>query len=147
MPKYSKQERADALARLRDWLKPGDTVYTIVENVARSGMSREIRAVLLQPADSGRVRNGYAPVVDLHPNHAIATVLGYRQGKRDGCIVGGCGMDMGFHLVYNLSYTLFPDGFDCIGEGCNSNDHSNGDRDRTPHRHKDGGYALKQRWL
>jgi hypothetical protein len=82
-------------------------------------------------------------------------------------------MDMGFHLVYNLSYSLFPDGFGCIGRAedyrfhCPSNDHSNGDRDYTPHMsenerlgadgslctchathwHKDGGYALIQKWL
>ena len=82
-------------------------------------------------------------------------------------------MDMGFHLVYSLSYALWPDGFGCVGAGCPSNDHSNGDRDYTPHGptdangdpedrdpgpgeardglvrhwHRDGGYALRQRWL
>lgn len=76
-------------------------------------------------------------------------------------------MDMGFWAVYQLSYGLFKGGFGCIGEGCPSNDHSNGDRDYTPHMseadrmgadgelcnchkdhmHNDGGYALKQRWL
>ena len=73
------------------------------------------------------------------------------DSEREGIRVRGAGMDMGFHLVYNLSATLFPDGFDCVGDGpgqlCRSNDHSNGDRDYTPHRHKDGGYALKHRWL
>src|SRR3990167_5500047 len=67
--------------------------------------------------------------------------------NRWGVRVGGCGMDMGFHLVYNLSRVLFPDGFDCIGKDFPANDHSNGDRDYKPHTHKDGGYALKQRWL
>jgi hypothetical protein len=82
-------------------------------------------------------------------------------------------MDMGFHLVYTLSYALYPQGFGCVGERCPSNDHSNGDRDYTPHGcydengaledrepgpgelrdgcrrhwHRDGGYALTQRWL
>lgn len=28
-----------------------------------------------------------------------------------------------------------------------SNDHLNGDRNREPHRHSDGGYALRQRWI
>lgn len=62
---------------------------------------------------------------------------------------------MGFELVYSLSRTLFPDGFDCIGEGdgygtfCPSNDHSNDrTRDYSPGRHHGGGgYALRQRWL
>lgn len=37
--------------------------------------------------------------------------------------------------------------FECIGHGCPSNDHCNGDRDYTPHHHNSGGYALKHRWL
>jgi hypothetical protein len=61
--------------------------------------------------------------------------------------MGGCGMDMGFAAVYGLSYALFGKGFECTGPNCPANDHSNGDRDYTPHMHSDGGYALKHRWL
>lgn len=44
--------------------------------------------------------------------------------------MNGCGMDMGFHLVYSLSRVLFSPkqgGFECLGIGhyCPSNDHSN----------------------
>jgi len=70
--------------------------------------------------------------------------LGAFDRKNDGVKVQGCGMDMGFHLAYNLAWTLYPDGFDCIGEHCPSNDHSN--REHNTH-HKDGGYALLHRWL
>jgi len=42
---------------------------------------------------------------------------------------------------------LFSGGFTCPGKDCPSNDHSNGDRDYTPHMHTDPGYALRQRWL
>lgn len=136
MTKAQKAERAEAIAKLREWIKPGDTVYTVLEHVSRSGMSREIRVVLLH-ADGSRV-------VDLHPNYLVAKVLGERIGKRNGIMVGGCGMDMGFHIVYTLSRYLFPDGFDCIGNGCPSNDHSN--RENNAH-HSDGGYAIRQRWL
>jgi len=135
-------ERDDAIAKLRSWLQPGDTVYTILRKVSRSGMSREIGVVLLQPTD-GRI-------IDLHPNWAVSKATGYRLNKGgayDAVILGGCGMDMGFALVYELSRVLYPDGYDCIGDGCPSNDHSNGDRNRAPHRHADGGYALRQRWL
>jgi hypothetical protein len=60
------------------------------------------------------------------------------------------------------SATLYPDGFDCIGEGngehgtgCPSNDHSNDHYDGPPaseryaptRRHRSGGYAVSQRWL
>lgn len=180
-------EQQEAIERLREWLKPGDTVYTIIRHVSRSGMQREISLKLLR-------RDGEVPY---HLDGNVALALGDRIGKHDGVIVGGCGMDMGFHVVYNLSATLFHDGWKCIGKDCNSSEHQGqyvygvctcddcavcggekvicatchmctrchehadgcegcpGD-ERTwkagPERdgktiHKDGGYALKQRWM
>ena len=70
--------------------------------------------------------------------------------KHYGIKVSGCGMDKGFHLVYNLGRTLFPDGVPCCGAKCRSNDHSNGDRDyrvSPEHVHHDGGYAFNSKWL
>lgn len=144
MTRHQEAERHDAIAKLREWIKPGDTVYTVLDSVSRSGMSRTIRVVLLS-CENGRT-------VDLHPNFLVGRALGLRHAKRngreqDGLVCGGCGMDMGFWLVYNLSRTLFPDGFPCIGDHCPSNDHSNGDRNHKPHPHADGGYALNHRWL
>lgn len=147
MATYTKTEKAEALARLREWLKPGDTVYTILEHVSSSGMSRAIRFVIPKIGDDGQ------PYF-LHPNHAIGTVLGLRfhssRGVRsDALHVTGCGMDMGFDCVYNLGRYLWPDGVPCSGENCQSNDHLNNrncKRDGT-HLHRDGGYALRQAWL
>jgi hypothetical protein len=136
MTKSQQTERDDAIARLREWLKPGDTVYTILRHCSRSGMARVIELVTIK--DNEPIFLGY--------NASLALGITYDQ-KRDGVKVGGTGMDMGFHLVYTLSSTLWPDGFECIGCSCTSNDHFNGDRDYTPHHHTDGGYALKQRWL
>lgn len=153
----TKAERDKAVAQLREWLKPGDTVYTILRHVSRSGMSREIGCVLIKDG------------AHLHPNYSIAKALGERQGKRDGVIVGGCGMDMGFDLVYRLGYRLFPDGFGIEGSKAASNGRAapkkrpatreeaaamvaagwtfhgrNGDASGWD---SDGGYALQQRWL
>ena len=76
-----------------------------------------------------------------------------------GIIMGGCGMDMGFAAVYNLSRTLYPDGFKCSGQHrytptgkpskrpCYSNDHSNGQPYSRGTKHRSGGYALHQVWL
>ena len=144
MTRQKQAERQDAIDKLREWIKPGDTVYTVLDRVSRSGMSRQIRVVLLS-CEGGRA-------IDLHPNWAVGKALGLRHAKRNGyeqdaLVVGGCGMDMGFHLVYSLGAVLYPEGFTCTGERCPSNDHSNGDRDHTPHPHKNGGYALRQRWL
>jgi hypothetical protein len=151
MTKQAIAERDEARAQLAQWLKPGDTVYTILDHVSASGMSRAIRVVLMK-CEGGKV-------TDLHPNHAVGKLLGLRHWRRDGrtqdaLVMGGCGMDMGFALVYELSSSLFRDGFGCTGQDCPSNAHRNGDRNRDPHTadkphwHTDGGgYALKQRWL
>ena len=133
-PSQKEQARLEAFARLREWLKPGDTVYTILRSVSRSGMQRTIGLVVFR---DGR---------PLHPNHAAATVLDWRVDRqRDGVKVNGCGMDMGFHLVSTLSSVLFPIGFRCIGLGCPSNDHAKSEA--VPHWHRHGEYALRQEWL
>jgi hypothetical protein len=137
MSKTSQQDRDEAIERLRELLKPGDTVHTILRHVSRSGMMRVIDLVICGE-DGPR---------------SIAWVAARACGNkldhdRDGIRIGGCGMDMGFALVYGLSRTLFPNGFECTGKGCPANDHSNGDRDYTPHMHAQaGGYALRHRWL
>lgn len=144
MTKARKTEREDALTKLRKWIKPGDTVYTVLDHVSASGMSRAIRVVLLS-CHEGKV-------ADLHPNFAIGTLLGLRHWTRNGqtreaLVVSGGGTDMGYHIVYTLSRLLFPE-FTCIGKDCPSNDHHNGDRDFTIGKHhSDGGYALRHRWL
>ena len=43
--KAAEAERAEAIAKLREWIKPGDTVYTVLDSVSRSGMSRHIRVL------------------------------------------------------------------------------------------------------
>lgn len=113
--------------KLRQWLKPGDTVITILRHVSHSGMSRRISLVICQDGELFDI-SGWA-----------ADVLEARRHDRDGSIiVGGCGMDMGFHLVYRLSRRLFPKGFKVEGVGRNGN---------TSGHDTDGGYALKHRWL
>jgi hypothetical protein len=135
--KYTKEQVERSGAYLLDTLKikPGDTVYTIVRHVSRSGMSRNIEAYVMRDNEPVNIST------------SAATLLESPIAKDGGVKMGGCGMDMGFALVYGLSYTLFPGGFTCTGEGCPSNDHSNGDKDRSPHHHDEGGYALKQRWM
>lgn len=141
MTKAMQAEREQARETLREMLKPGDTVYTILRHVSSSGMTRSISLVVI---DDGDVRDW---------SYLAARAMGDRIDERhDGIKVSGCGMDMGFHLVYGLGRTLFPDGFGCAGKDarCPANDHSN-DRNGPDYRpdrhHNDGGYALKQRWL
>lgn len=116
-------------------LTPGTTIYTILRHVSQSGMARDIDIFIM--GNDGPIMVTYI----------AKELLGLRWGKSQGVRMRGCGMDMGFALVYDLSRELNRTGFQCVGDGCPSNDHSNGDRDYTPHHHHDGGYALKHRWL
>lgn len=153
--KISTQERDKAREDLRAFVKPGMTVYTILRHRARSGMFRVIDVQVIEDNEPRWV--GFLA-------HK-ATGIGYDR-EREGLRLSGCGMDMGFHVVYELSHALYSEGFGCIGEKCPSNDHSNGDRDHTKHTcvhtrecserqgcsavhhwHRDGGYALRHRWM
>lgn len=132
----SKKEQTAAQDRLRTWLKPGDTVHCILRSVSRSGMSRVIDLVKITPGGTSAL--GY--------NAALA--MDYRfDSDRQGIKISGCGMDMGFELVYQLGHCLWPTGYTCYGEKCRSNDHTNGDRNYKPHLHKDPGYALRHNRL
>ena len=130
-------EVAEARDRLRKRIEPGDTLYTVIRHVSRSGMMRAIDVYEMHDNEPHRISY---PV-------AVATGLTYNR-KHEAVQMGGAGMDMGFALVYDLSWALFPDGFKCTGAGtrCPSNDHSNGRKARKGIHHKDGGYALRQQW-
>ena len=119
-------------------LKPDDKVYTILRHVSRSGMSRRISTIYIKKVQTGDIAEEWnGEPLDITP--AVSRLLDYpRNYPHDGMRVDGCGMDMGFEVVYNLGRVLFPDGFKVDGIG------RNGDRSGWD---KDGGYALKQEWL
>ena len=122
--KYTKAEIEEAKESLRKLINVGDTVYTIVRHVSASGMSRVIDLYIMK--DNQPIRISFT---------AAKLLEGYDY-KHEGCKAGGCGMDMCFHLVYNLGRVLFPNGFDLV-EGQHGR---NGD---TSWHDNDGGYALK----
>jgi len=156
MAKTSEAEKNESREMLREYVKPGQTVFCILRHRAASGMSRVIQLVTFV--------DGEPRFLGFH----TARLCGYTwDRKREGIRISGVGMDMGFALVYELSNALFRGGFGCIGKGCPSNDHANGDRDYTPHYdgtprnsdevgknlkphshyHQSGGYALRHGWL
>ena len=132
MTKKMQSAAIESAQTLRNLLKPGDTAKTILRSVSRSGMMRRISLVIARDNE----------VIDISWDAAQA--MGEPTKQRGawvqvaGIVMPGCGMDMGFALVYNLSRTLFPDGFEVTGYG------RNGD---TSGWDNDGGYALKQAWL
>ena len=128
-------QKLEALEMLRKWLKPGDTVYTIIRHVSQSGMSRVISIVVTLPPK----KKGDRPSM-IHPNYAVAAACGYTlvtKNGHEGLRVGGCGIDMGFSVVYNLAATLWPGGDGKFTTGRNG--------DKGPET--DGGYLLRQEWL
>jgi len=140
--KEKEAARLKAIEYLKEYFKPGDTVYTALKHVSSSGMSRHIAVYTLGIRDNGK------PFIH-EVSHLVADALDYRQAKNSSLVVGGCGMDMGFHVAYSLSSVLFDGNFTCIGEGCASNDHFNGDPKgyEVGHEHTNGGYALKHKWI
>ncbi len=149
------KERQDAIDALREMLSPGATVYTILRHRAKSGMFRVISLAIISEDHNGK------PTIFCIDGRAC-DVLGYTYNtKHDGIPTGGCGMDMGFHLVYNLSRALFPEGFGEKSEGGirpRSREHAkqlvkekktkfNGRNGDPSGWDNDGGYALNHRWL
>jgi len=86
--------RVEAIENLRAWMPRGSTVYLVLRHRSRGGMTREIGVVV--------VHEGKA----VHASFAVSDAFGYRIGKRDGVIVHGCGMDMGFALVARMAVAL-----------------------------------------
>jgi len=75
------------------------TVWTSLKHVSSSGMSRDIT---LLTSYEDRILD-----ITWYASHAMQTgSLKERNGSRV-IRVGGAGMDMGFHLVYSLSYALY----------------------------------------
>lgn len=72
----------EAQTWLLELLKPGDTVYTIVTHVSRSGMMRHIRAFVIREDKP------------LDISWAVADLLGWAREKNHGGVkVAGCGME------------------------------------------------------
>jgi len=121
-----RQEKERSLEYLRGLLPPGTKVYTSLSHVARSGMSRNIKVLM--------VKDGQ--MIDI--SYYVANITEYPRASDGSVRVGGAGMDMGFALVYDLSRRLYPDGFK-TPPGYWRNEPLEFDTD--------GGYALKQEWI
>lgn len=109
--RVAEADREAALKALRKLCPPGSTIFTIVRHVSRSGMSRVISSYVIRK-NKPRWLDGL-----------ISKVLDYHMHKHhEGLVVSGCGMNMGFHVVYSLSSALYG-------------------------AEKRGGYKLNQEWL
>jgi len=99
LPTYLR--RVEGWYRLRAILAPGDTVSLVLRHTSSSGMLRRISPILADRESYTLNLDRYAAMIYDAPE----TMPG------DGVKVGGCGMDMGFHLVYVLATALYGDGY------------------------------------
>ena len=93
------REQDEAVELLLDlYIMKGDTLYTVLEHVSRSGMMRRIHVYV--------IKND----VPLWINHRIGDLGLYKRHKGTGAlIVRGCGFDVGHDVVCNVSRKLFND--------------------------------------
>lgn len=115
--------RAQVLAEAKRKIKPGQKIYCTLRSVSASGMSRRISLHTIHKGE-------------LIPLDYTASILtGRTLSDKGGIVCNGCGMDMGFDLVYSLGYSIWPKG----------TPKAHGTRNGQPD--KDGGYALKHIWI
>lgn len=96
--------KEEAIKRLKEEIKKGDTLWTQLNHVSQSGMTRHISV--------RQIKKDYP----LDWTRLVSIALDWKEAKNrfggyNGIKVGGCGMDMGFHLVYTLSSVLYNDGY------------------------------------
>jgi hypothetical protein len=130
-------EQEEAKEELRKIIPPGSTVYTILHQVSRSGMSRHIGVRCIQNDDNGKPFIRYL-------DGLVARALGERIAKNGGLVVGGCGMDMGFHIVNCLSYCLHGNKPEQVAEQIAKHGWVEGGR-YTKKDHP--GYTLSHEWM
>ena len=98
MSKVTKLEQVEAIDKLRSILKPGMVVNCILRRVSASGMNRKISLFIVE---DGEVRD-----ITFYAGRALGWGLVEVGGHR-ALNVTGCGMDMGFHTVYSLAWSVF----------------------------------------
>lgn len=100
------QERDEARATLRELVERSQkrrdgspVIYTFLRHVSKSGMSRDITL---------KIVDGDGTLRDI--TYTAALAIGEKPRDNYGrrvIRVHGCGMDMGFHLVYSVSHALY----------------------------------------
>ena len=88
------QDRDRALSVLRQILRPDTEICTVLRHVSAS--KREVSLLVVDP----RTRR------ILCLDALAAAACGWRLGRRNGIVVPGVGLDVGYWLVYNLERAL-----------------------------------------
>jgi hypothetical protein len=108
------------------------TLYTSCRHVSNSGMMRHINVFAIVDNQPINI-NWYIEKLGMYKRGS------YNSKNSDSLRVGGCGMDMGFSVVYNISRAIFKD-YDFKRLKVQGR---NGDKYETT----DSGYIINQRWV
>ena len=137
---HTKEAQAEAINELRKSIHPGDTLYCILRHVSRSGMMRVID--ILKMSTNGHRDRIFPRYLSYHIERALD--LRADKNHSQGIRVEGCGMDMGFHLVYSLGCLLWPKGRKITKRLAQSGAPVRGEIGQVE---PDGGYLIKHEWL
>ena len=95
-------ENKDTIKSLKKAFPKGSTAYTKLIHCSKSGMTRIISVMSIKKNQP------------YYHNHSVSEILSFKKAEKFGeygLKIGGCGMDMGFHLIYTLSCKLYGDGY------------------------------------
>lgn len=94
-------DRAEDIARFYcNYLHGQTTIWALCRHVSSGGATRVLSFFI--------VKDNTIICIDWF----LQEFLGYKSHKKfDGVVIKGCGMDMGFHVVYSLSRKLYDDGY------------------------------------
>ena len=127
-------KKPNRTAMIGPWrVKPGDKIHIICRNVSRSGMSRQLDFFLL--------RDNRLIYISPH----VAEITDHKRHTNGALKVSGCGMDMGFAVVYDLSSRLFPRGYYLQKDEWPRNNDK--EIKATGIDSTGGGYALTHEWV
>ena len=99
-------EQVQAIEYLRTFIKKGDVISTRVDSVAPSGLSRNIAFFCVDENYCSWTEKNKPRVRNI--SYQVAKALGYTYRPNSTSVhVKGCGMDMCWHSVHQLSYVLF----------------------------------------
>lgn len=93
--KIKEEEKQISIERLRKIIKPNTTIYTILNYVGKSGMTRRIKVYVVVDGD----------ICNISWDVSRCTQFKLSQ-KHDSLIVHGIGQDMGYHVVDSLKSAL-----------------------------------------
>jgi len=93
--------KEEAREELKQIISKDTKFVCSIPHVARSGMTRHIKIYIV--SDDGYLLNYSLPISELLEER-------YNE-KNCALVVYGCGMDMVFKVLYDLSHTLFNDGY------------------------------------